>query len=118
MALPIGNVMSPEDLSLFNSTKVAFVADPHQQLRIWHVNHIPKRGQSSPGKVTNDHVIGILGLGFPTALQIAGKKAEILRDYKLLKEWCLSRIRNIFIALAQRNKLLLDGRAVESSYKD
>eukprot|EP00978_Attheya_sp_CCMP212_P027527 scaffold92205_cov24-Attheya_sp.AAC.3 len=103
------DTLLPEDLTIFRTTKVPFQSDPTRQMRVWHARQLPTRG-----KVTDEHVTSVFRLVFATAAQKQGKKEEIENETKMLREWTLSRLRNIFIALAHRFKVLLDGQPVAS----
>eukprot|EP00978_Attheya_sp_CCMP212_P036697 scaffold168299_cov33-Attheya_sp.AAC.2 len=105
------DTLLPEDLTIWRSTKVPFQSDPTCQMRVWHARQLTSRG-----KVTDEHVTSVFGLVFATAVQKQGKKDEIENESKMLREWALSRLRNIFIALAHRYKVLLEGQPVASWY--
>eukprot|EP00978_Attheya_sp_CCMP212_P040378 scaffold219720_cov26-Attheya_sp.AAC.1 len=89
--------------------KVAFESDPRGQMRIWHVSQLPLRG-----KVSDEHVTSVFGLMYATADQVQLRKNAMDNETRLLRDWALTRLRNMFIALSHRYKLLLDGWPVES----
>jgi hypothetical protein len=103
------DALSPQDIALFDSSMTNYTCDASIQTRIWHANQLPKRGN-----VGNDHVIGLLGMGFANPAHLEGKVKDFRHDHALLRQWALARIRLLYIGLAQRNDLLLDGQRCES----
>jgi hypothetical protein len=107
------STLHPQDAAIIKS---CFTTTPNDQqyakpLRVWHVNHLP-----SNGEITDTHVSVTIGNCLATTEEKKAIVLEMESDRRQLNTWALQVIKNMFVQLARKLNIRLNGNEV-CSYK-